>query len=145
MSLPHMPVQWYQRLLHPWSTPLKLLTLQTSSTLKLLKFQAGVRSQQLLIHTVSYLRVPTRSICQTDIIPSHNIVSTQKRVRQLATRAGHTMCPLHFVPNASYNTAESSTGDAQIVVGSKKYIPQTRFTRVPTSTNRNCWFRHMCG
>jgi hypothetical protein len=30
------------------------------------------------------------------------------------------MCPLHFVPNASYNTAKSSTGDAQIVVGSKK-------------------------
>ena len=30
MSLPHVPVQWYQRFLHPWFTTMKLLTLKSN-------------------------------------------------------------------------------------------------------------------
>ena len=39
---------------------------------------------------------------------------------QTATKAWHTLCPMHFVPNAPYNTANASTCDAHKLWDPKK-------------------------
>ena len=67
---------------------------------------------------------------------SCNAVSIQERAYQTATKAGRTLCPTHFVPNAPYNTANTSTRDTHKFRDPKNMCSPNK-TRVADSLG--CW------